>query len=400
MNEPPGARLRVGLSGLTMAEYFRDQGQDVLLFIDNIFRFVQAGSEVSALLGGCRPRSATSRRSPPRWGQLQERITSTNKGAVTSVQATTCQPTTSPTRPRRRPSPTSTRRPSCRARSWSRASIPPWIRSTRRRVHFSRGSSPTITTRTATRVQEVLQRYKDLQDIIAILGIEELSDEGPSRRAARTQDPALPVAADFPSPRQFTGTPGQYVKLEDTIRGFTEILDGQHDDLPEQAFYMVGPHRGCGRSEAKQMAEAVEPGGPQDVSVSIVTPDGPGVRGRRGSGDRPRGRPVRSASSPRHAPLDRDASRRARRACILRAARCSSWRPAPGSSRCSRIGRSRSSTTPSRRRRSTTPGRGGNSKRRRRSSPRSTAATRPPTAGRPSSAIKHAENMLAVAGRG
>ncbi|TMK70094.1 MAG: F0F1 ATP synthase subunit beta [Actinobacteria bacterium] len=212
MNEPPGARLRVGLSGLTMAEYFRDQGQNVLLFIDNIFRFVQAGSEVSALLGrmpsavGYQPTLATE------MGQLQERITSTRTGSVTSVQAIYIveqgiYPAMDP------------------LDSFSRALQPGVVSS----EHYQ----------TATRVQEVLQRYKDLQDIIAILGIDELSDEDKlvvarARKIQRFLSQPNYVA------EQFTGTPGEYVKLEDTIKGFQEILAGKHDDLPEQAFYMVG----------------------------------------------------------------------------------------------------------------------------------------------------------------
>src|SRR6187401_976928 len=239
MNEPPGARLRVGLSGLTMAEYFRDEGQDVLLFIDNIFRFVQAGSEVSALLGrmpsavGYQPTLATE------MGQLQERITSTRVGSVTSVQAIYV-----PADDLTDPAPANTFAHLdafiTLARSISEKGIYPAI--------DPLDSSSRALTRdvvspehydTATRVQEVLQRYKDLQDIIAILGIDELSDE--DRLIVQR---ARKIERFFSQPNfvaeQFTGTPGEYVKLEDTIRGFTEILDGKHDELPEQAFYMVG----------------------------------------------------------------------------------------------------------------------------------------------------------------
>jgi F-type H+-transporting ATPase subunit beta len=239
MNEPPGARLRVGLSGLTMAEYFRDQGQDVLLFIDNIFRFVQAGSEVSALLGrmpsavGYQPTLATE------MGQLQERITSTRTGSVTSVQAIYV-----PADDLTDPAPANTfahlDSTTVLDRSIVEKGIYPAVdplRSTSRALQPGIVSDEHYTT--ATRVQEVLQRYRDLQDIIAILGIDELSDED-----KLVVQRARKIERFFSQPNfvaeQFTGTPGEYVKLEDTIRGFTEILDGKHDDLPEQAFYMVG----------------------------------------------------------------------------------------------------------------------------------------------------------------
>jgi F-type H+-transporting ATPase subunit beta len=239
MNEPPGARLRVGLSGLTMAEYFRDQGQDVLLFIDNIFRFVQAGSEVSALLGrmpsavGYQPTLASE------MGQLQERITSTRTGSVTSVQAIYV-----PADDLTDPAPANTfahlDSTTVLDRSIVEKGIYPAVDPLR---STSRALQPGIVSddhyRTARRVQEVLQRYTDLQDIIAILGIDELSDED---KVVVTR--ARKIERFFSQPNfvaeQFTGRPGEYVKLEDTIRGFTEILDGKHDDLPEQAFYMVG----------------------------------------------------------------------------------------------------------------------------------------------------------------
>jgi F-type H+/Na+-transporting ATPase subunit beta len=254
MNEPPGARLRVGLSGLTMAEYFRDQGQDVLLFIDNIFRFVQAGSEVSALLGrmpsavGYQPTLATE------MGQLQERITSTTKGAVTSVQAIYV-----PADDLTDPAPAQTFAHLDATTTLSRAIVEQGIYPAVDPLDStSRALQPGIVSdahySTATQVQEVLQRYKDLQDIIAILGIEELSDEDrlTVQRARKIQ--RFLSQPNFVA-EQFTGTPGQYVKLEDTIRGFQEILDGQHDDLPEQAFYMVGPIEGA-VERAKQMAGA------------------------------------------------------------------------------------------------------------------------------------------------
>ena len=252
MNEPPGARLRVGLSGLTMAEYFRDQGQDVLLFIDNIFRFVQAGSEVSALLGrmpsavGYQPTLATE------MGQLQERITSTNKGAVTSVQAIYV-----PADDLTDPAPANTFAHLDATTVLSRAIVEQGIYPAVDPLDStSRALQPGIVSEehyaVATQVQEVLQRYKDLQDIIAILGIEELSDEDRLTVSRARKIQRFLSQPNFVA-EQFTGTPGQYVKLEDTIRGFREILDGQHDDLPEQAFYMVGPIEGA-VERAKQMA--------------------------------------------------------------------------------------------------------------------------------------------------
>jgi F-type H+-transporting ATPase subunit beta len=239
MNEPPGARLRVGLSGLTMAEYFRDQGQDTLLFIDNIFRFVQAGSEVSALLGrmpsavGYQPTLATE------MGQLQERITSTRTGSVTSVQAIYV-----PADDLTDPAPANTfahlDSTIVLERSIVEKGIYPAVDPLK---SVSRALQPGIVSddhyQTATDVQQILQRYTDLQDIIAILGMDELTDEdklvvGRARRIERFLSQPNFVA------EQFTGTPGKYVKLEDTIRGFRAIIDGEHDELPESAFYMVG----------------------------------------------------------------------------------------------------------------------------------------------------------------
>jgi F-type H+-transporting ATPase subunit beta len=239
MNEPPGARLRVGLSGLTMAEFFRDQGQNVLLFIDNIFRFTQAGSEVSALLGrmpsavGYQPTLATE------MGELQERITSTSTGSITSVQAIYV-----PADDLTDPAPANTFAHLDSSVVLTRVLVEQGIYPAVDPLDsFSRALQPGIISDehylTATRVQEILQRYKDLQDIIAILGIDELSDEDKlvvsrARKVQRFLSQPNFVA------EQFTGTPGEYVKLEDTIRGFQEIIDGRHDDLPEQAFYMVG----------------------------------------------------------------------------------------------------------------------------------------------------------------
>jgi F-type H+-transporting ATPase subunit beta len=254
MNEPPGARLRVGLSGLTMAEYFRDQGQDVLLFIDNIFRFVQAGSEVSALLGrmpsavGYQPTLATE------MGQLQERITSTTKGAVTSVQAIYV-----PADDLTDPAPANTFAHLDATTVLSRAIVEQGIYPAVDPLDStSRALQPGIVSdehyQTATHVQEVLQRYKDLQDIIAILGIEELSDEDRLTVSRARKIQRFLSQPNFVA-EQFTGTPGQYVRLEDTIRGFQEILDGKHDELPEQAFYMVGAIEGA-VERAEHMASA------------------------------------------------------------------------------------------------------------------------------------------------
>ena len=259
MNEPPGARLRVGLSGLTMAEYFREEGQDVLLFIDNIFRFVQAGSEVSALLGrmpsavGYQPTLATE------MGQLQERITSTKKGSVTSIQAIYV-----PADDYTDPAPATTFAHLDATTELNRAIVEQGIYpAVDPLTSVSRALQPDIVGdehyNTARGVQEILQRYKDLQDIIAILGMEELSDEDKLtvQRARKIQ--RFLSQPNFVA-EQFTGTPGEYVKLEDTIKGFQEILEGKHDDLQEQAFYMVGTieqavAKGRGSAEPAEQAE-------------------------------------------------------------------------------------------------------------------------------------------------
>jgi len=240
MNEPPGARLRVGLSALTQAEFFRDErGQDVLLFVDNVFRFTQAGSEVSALLGrmpsavGYQPTLSTE------MGNMQERITSTKKGSITSVQAIYV-----PADDITDPAPATTfshlDATTVLSRQIAELGIYPAVDpldSTSRildpRVigdeHYS----------VARNVQGILQKYKDLQDIIAILGMEELSDED-KLTVTRARKIQKFLSQPFFVAEQFTGTPGKYVKLEDTIRSFKEIVDGKHDDVPEQAFYMVG----------------------------------------------------------------------------------------------------------------------------------------------------------------
>ena len=240
MDEPPGTRLRVALSALTMAEYFRDeQGADVLFFIDNIFRFVQAGSEVSALLGrmpsavGYQPTLATE------MGELQERITSTNKGSITSVQAIYV-PADDLTDPAPAASFAHLDATTVLSRDIASKGIYPAVDPL---DSSSRILQPGLVSedhyRTATRVQEVLQRYKDLQDIIAILGMDELSDED-KQTVARARKIELFLSQPFHVAEAFTGTPGIYVQLDTTIRSFQEILDGTHDDVPEQAFYLVG----------------------------------------------------------------------------------------------------------------------------------------------------------------
>ncbi|MGM9988847.1 MAG: F0F1 ATP synthase subunit beta [Bacillaceae bacterium] len=240
MNEPPGARQRVALTGLTMAEYFRDEeGQDVLLFIDNIFRFTQAGSEVSALLGrmpsavGYQPTLATE------MGQLQERITSTSKGSITSIQAIYV-----PADDYTDPAPATTfahlDATTNLERRLSEMGIYPAVDPL---ASTSRALSPEIVGEehydVARRVQSMLQRYRELMDIIAILGMDELSDEDKLvvLRARRLQNF---LSQNFHVAEQFTGQPGSYVPVKETVRGFKEILEGKHDDLPEEAFRLVG----------------------------------------------------------------------------------------------------------------------------------------------------------------
>ncbi len=240
MNEPPGARARVGLTGLTAAEYFRDEeGKDVLLFVDNIFRFTQAGSEVSALLGripsavGYQPTLATD------MGELQERITSTNKGSITSVQAIYV-PADDLTDPAPATAFTHLDATTVLNRALTEIGIYPAVDPL---DSTSRILDPQVVGdehyQVARGVQSTLQAYKDLQDIIAILGMDELSEED-KLTVARARKIQRFLSQPFHVAEQFTGTPGVYVRLEDTIRGFREILDGKHDDLPEQAFYMVG----------------------------------------------------------------------------------------------------------------------------------------------------------------
>jgi len=256
MNEPPGARLRVGLTGLTMAEHFRDaMKQDVLLFIDNIFRFTQAGSEVSALLGrmpsavGYQPTLATE------MGALQERITSTRNGSITSVQAIYV-PADDLTDPAPATAFSHLDATTVLSRQIAELGIYPAVDPL---ASTSRILDPRLIGdehyQTARRVQQILQRYKDLQDIIAILGMDELSDEDKQivHRARRIQKF---LSQPFFVAEAFTGQPGRYVKLEDSIRGFKGLVEGEYDSLPEQAFYMVGTIEEAVEKAEKIKAEA------------------------------------------------------------------------------------------------------------------------------------------------
>src|SRR5882757_11533926 len=240
MTEPPGARLRVALTALTVAEYFRDEeGQDVLLFIDNIFRFTQAGSEVSALLGrmpsavGYQPNLASE------MGELQERITSTKNGSITSVQAIYV-PADDYTDPAPATAFAHLDATTNLSRAISELGIYPAVDPL---ASSSRILDPRIVGEehyaVAQQVKQILQRYKDLQDIIAILGIDELSDDD-KQTVARARKIQKFLSQPFHVAEQFTGRPGKYVKLEDTVRSFREIVEGKHDELPEQAFYMQG----------------------------------------------------------------------------------------------------------------------------------------------------------------
>jgi F-type H+/Na+-transporting ATPase subunit beta len=254
MTEPPGARLRVALSGLTVAEYFRDQGNDVLFFVDNIFRFTQAGSEVSALLGrmpsavGYQPNLATE------MGEMQERITSTKTGAITSIQAVYV-----PADDYTDPAPATTFAHLDAVTALSRQIVELGIYpAVDPLASNSRILDPQIVGEehysTAQEVKRILQRYKDLQDIIAILGLDELSEED-KEVVARARKIQRFFSQPFTVGEQFTGLKGEYVKVEDTIKGFKEILAGDCDDMPEQAFYMVGTIEQA-REKAKKMAAA------------------------------------------------------------------------------------------------------------------------------------------------
>ena len=253
MTEPPGARLRVGLTGLTVAEYFRDEeGQDVLLFIDNIFRFTQAGSEVSALLGrmpsavGYQPNLASE------MGELQERITTTKTGSITSIQAIYV-PADDYTDPA--PATTFAHLDAITAleRSIAEQGIYPAVDplASTSRILDPRviGEAHYDVTRT---VQGILQRYKELQDIIAILGMDELAEED-KLTVSRARKISRFLSQPFFVAEQFTGIPGAYVSLEDTIQGFKQLCEGQYDDIPEQAFYMAG-----GIEEVKERADKMK----------------------------------------------------------------------------------------------------------------------------------------------
>jgi len=253
MNEPPGARARVALSALSVAEYFRDeQNQDVLLFVDNIFRFVQAGAEVSALLGripsavGYQPTLASE------LGELQERITSTKRGSVTSVQAVYV-----PADDYTDPAPATTFSHLDATTNLSRAIVEIGIYPAVDPLSSSsRMLSPDIVGEehytVARRVQEILQVYKNLQDIIAIMGMDELSDDD-RKTVERARKIQKFLSQPFAVAEHFTGMKGVFVPIEDTIRSFAEILDGKHDDLPEQAFYMVGTVE-----DARKKAESIK----------------------------------------------------------------------------------------------------------------------------------------------
>jgi F-type H+-transporting ATPase subunit beta len=255
MNEPPGARARVGLSGLTVAEYFRDQGQDVLFFVDNIFRFTQAGSEVSALLGripsavGYQPTLATD------MGALQERITTTHKGSITSVQAIYV-PADDLTDPAPATSFAHLDATTVLNRAISEKGIYPAVDPL---DSTSRMLSPLVVGEdhynTARMVQQILQRYKSLQDIIAILGMDELSEEDKTT-VARARKIERFLSQPFHVAEVFTGSPGKFVDLADTIKGFRGLCEGKYDHLPEQAFYMVGTIEEAVEKGKKLAAEA------------------------------------------------------------------------------------------------------------------------------------------------
>ncbi|MCL5291666.1 MAG: F0F1 ATP synthase subunit beta, partial [Actinobacteria bacterium] len=257
MNEPPGARLRVGLSGLTMAEYFRDQGNDVLLFMDNIFRFVQAGAEVSALLGRMPSAAGYQPTLTTEMGNLQDRITSTKRGSITSVQAVYV-PADDLTDPAPATTFTHLDATTVLSRQISELGIYPAVdplESTSRILEP--GAVGEEHYRVARAVQQILQRYKELQDIIAILGMEELSEEDKltvqrARKIQRFLSQPMFVA------QEFTGMQGAYVPLAETIKGFGEIIEGKHDGLPEQAFYMVGTIEEAIRKAAEMVGEEGE----------------------------------------------------------------------------------------------------------------------------------------------
>ena len=286
MNEPPGARMRVALSGLTMAEYFRDEeGQDVLLFIDNIFRFVQAGSEVSALLGRMPSQVGYQPTLESEMGELQERITSTKKGSVTSIQAIYV-----PADDLTDPAPASVfahlNATTTLSRSIAEKGIYPAV--------DPLDSTSTILKeeilgeehfRVANQVKQVLQRYRELQDIIAILGIDELSDED-RLTVNRARKIERFLSQPFHVAEQFTGTPGVYVPIAESIRGFREILEGKHDDLPERAFFLKGTIDDVVRDAAQDDEQAGrEKRAPEGSDASDASEGSEGSEGSEREGD-------------------------------------------------------------------------------------------------------------------
>ena len=351
MNEPPGARMRVALSGLTMAEYFREQGgQDVLLFIDNIFRFVQAGSEVSALLGRMPSQVGYQPTLETEMGQLQERITSTGKGSVTSIQAIYV-----PADDLTDPAPASVfahlNATTTLSRAISEKGIYPAV--------DPLDSTSTILKpdilgeehfQVANAVKEILQRYRELQDIIAILGIDELSDED-KLTVQRARKVERFLSQPFFVAEAFTGRSGEYVPIAETIRGFKEIIEGQHDEVPERAFFMKGGDRPGRRGGEGELAD-----GPLSVPGRGADPRGPGLRGRgRDALDPHRGRRDRRARQPHAAARDAGAGRPA--AAHRARPRSSTSRRARATSRCTPTTRWCWSRTASSRSRSTAPSR-------------------------------------------
>ena len=283
MNEPPGNRLRVALTGLTMAEYFRDEKTESARAATCCSSSTTSTATRSPApkcrrcSDACRRRWATSRRSPRRWACCRSASRRRRPARSRRSRPCTCPRTTSPTRRRRRPSRTSTRPSCCRARSPRSASIRRWIRSTPPAASSIRWSIGEEHYNTARGVQAVLQRYKELQDIIAILGMDELSEDDKLHRVARAQDPALPVAAVQRRRRCSPARTASIVSLKDTIRGFKGILAGEYDHLPEQAFYMVGDDRGSGR-EGEDAAVSAEPDTADrsmaTIHVDIVSAEG------------------------------------------------------------------------------------------------------------------------------
>ena len=397
MNEPPGARMRVALSGLTMAEYFREQGgQDVLLFIDNIFRFVQAGSEVSALLGRMPSQVGYQPTLETEMGQLQERITSTRQGSVTSVQAIYV-----PADDLTDPAPASVfahlNATTTLSRAISEKGIYPAV--------DPLDSTSTILKpdilgeehfQVANAVKEILQRYKELQDIIAILGIDELSDED-KLTVQRARKIERFLSQPFFVAEVFTGRSGEYVPIAETIRGFKEIIEGRHDEVPERAFFMKG-----GIDQVVEEAKAGLDGDATPVPGRGPDARGPGVRGRgRDALDPHRGRRDRRARQPRAAARDARARRPA--AAPRARPRSSTSRRARATCRCTTTTRWCSSRTASSRSRSTAPSRRSACARPRACSAEAQDARPTSTSARYQQALRdkrRAETFLRIAGEG